>query len=348
MTHDLSHPSLHPAGEQPPVEGKGPPQGVSLDSFTGPVHVEWDTGAALTPLGQLPFFIDFLKAGGLFDAFVADCPLHYTSPNAPKKRDVLGTAMLSMLSGHKRYAHIAALRCDSVLPELLGMNKIVSEDAVRRAFAAIDEDEGAAWLRRHLDYCTSPLLAEPWILDIDTTVKPLYGHQEGAVAGLHRAAYRLRRLQQGAQIGAPRLVYGGGHGDDEEVGLAKDLEIISVTHRRTAQFVGAKFARAVVMGFKFRNPLPRNIEPDHWKTGSREGNGYRQSNVTEADDRDARNVQNELACNDAAQGAPSQPPVPSPSPLRSGAVSPVLKARQTMAAWLFYHAIFGWTTREGR
>jgi len=47
--------------------------------------------------------------------------------------------MLSMLSGHKRYAHIAALRCDSVLPELLGMNKIVSEDAVRRAFAAIDE-----------------------------------------------------------------------------------------------------------------------------------------------------------------------------------------------------------------
>jgi len=66
------------------------------------------------------------------------------------------------------------------------MNKIVSEDAVRRAFAAIDEDEGAVWLRRHLDYCTAPLLAEPWILDIDTTVKPLYGHQEGAVVGLLR------------------------------------------------------------------------------------------------------------------------------------------------------------------
>ena len=183
MTHELSNPSFHPAGEQPPVGGKGPPQGVILDSFSGPVLVEWDTEAALTPLGQLPFFIDFLKAAGLFDAFVADCPLRYTSPNAPKKRDVLGTAMLSMLSGHKRYAHIAALRCDSVLPELLGMNKIVSEDAVRRAFAAIDEDDGAVWLRRHLDYCTAPLLAEPWILDIDTTVKPLYGHQEGAVIG---------------------------------------------------------------------------------------------------------------------------------------------------------------------
>jgi hypothetical protein len=183
MLQDLSAPSFHPTGEQPPVEDTSAPQGVSLDSFSGPVRVEWDTGAPLTPLGQLPFFIDFLKVAGLFDAFVADCPLHYTSPNAPKKRDVLGTAMLSILSGHKRYAHIAALRCDSVLPELLGMNKIVSEDAVRRAFAAIGEDEGTAWLRRHLDYCTASLLAEPWILDIDTTVKPLYGHQEGAVIG---------------------------------------------------------------------------------------------------------------------------------------------------------------------
>jgi len=52
MTHDLFYPSLHPAGEQPPVEGKGPLQGVSLDSFAGPVHVEWDTEAALTPLGS--------------------------------------------------------------------------------------------------------------------------------------------------------------------------------------------------------------------------------------------------------------------------------------------------------
>src|ERR1019366_9275632 len=36
MTHELSNPSFHPAGEQPPVEGKGPPQGVILDSFSGP------------------------------------------------------------------------------------------------------------------------------------------------------------------------------------------------------------------------------------------------------------------------------------------------------------------------
>ena len=62
------------------------------------------------------------------------------------------------------------------------MNKIVSEDAVRRAFAGVDEDEGAVgWDGTRSSHVAA--LAEPWILDIDTTVKPLYGHQEGAVVG---------------------------------------------------------------------------------------------------------------------------------------------------------------------
>ena len=67
---------------------------------------------------------------------------------------------------------------------LLGMKKIVSEDAIRRAFKAIDETEGAAWLRQHLQYCVEPLLAEPWILDVDTTIKPLYGHEARGGPGL--------------------------------------------------------------------------------------------------------------------------------------------------------------------
>src|SRR5271155_5745913 len=76
---------------------------------------------------------------------------------------------------------MTALRCDPVNPPLLGMNEVVSEDAVRRGLDKIKEGAGLAWLQGHLDYTTRPLLSEPWILDIDTTVKPLYGHQEGAV-----------------------------------------------------------------------------------------------------------------------------------------------------------------------
>lgn len=54
---------------------------------------------------------------------------------------------------------------------------------MRRALAAIDETQGTTWLQRHLDYCTAPLFGEGWILDADTTIKPLYGRQEGAVLG---------------------------------------------------------------------------------------------------------------------------------------------------------------------
>ncbi|MGA9547896.1 MAG: transposase, partial [Rhodomicrobium sp.] len=183
MTHDLPRLPAHPAGEQPPIEQDAALAPATLDTWAGPVRVEWDPTAPLTPHGQLPFFIEYLKVAGLFDALVADCPLAYTSPNAPEKRDVLGTTMFSVLAGHKRYAHITALRGDGVLPELLGMKKIVSEDAVRRGFKAIGEIEGREWLQHHLDYCPAPLLSEPWILDADSTVKLLYGHQEGAVLG---------------------------------------------------------------------------------------------------------------------------------------------------------------------
>jgi hypothetical protein len=172
----------HLAGEQSQVVAQAPPS-AEVDSWAGPVTVEWDRSAPTTAYGQLPFFIDFLKTGGLFDAFVADCPLAYVSGNAPKTRDVLGTTMLSMLAGHRRYAHISALRFDGVLPQLLGMTKIVSEDSVRRGLKRIDAEAGASWARGHLMSCLEPILDEPWILDADTTIKPIYGHQEGAEVG---------------------------------------------------------------------------------------------------------------------------------------------------------------------
>jgi len=155
---------------------------VAVETFAGRIHVEWAPDAAVTPMGQLPFFIEFLKVSGLYDAFIADCPLRYASPNAPDVRDVLGTLLLSILSGHKRYAHITNIRSDRVNPELLGMNVVASEDSVRRALAGMDETEAVNWLDRHLGHSTLPVLSlGPWILDTDNTVKPLYGKQEGAV-----------------------------------------------------------------------------------------------------------------------------------------------------------------------
>jgi hypothetical protein len=101
--------------------------------------VRWDAGAAATPHGQLLFFAEFLAATGVFDRWVAECPLSYLSGNAPDKRDVLGSLMLGLLAGHRRYAHITALRGDAVAAQALGMNKVVSEDALRRPLERIED-----------------------------------------------------------------------------------------------------------------------------------------------------------------------------------------------------------------
>ena len=161
-----------------------PSQRVGIDTYAGKVHIEWDPQAAVTPLGQLPFFISFLKVSGLYDDFVATCPLSYTSPNAPSKNDVLGTLLMSILAGHHRYSHITSIRFDSVNPGLLGMKKVISEDATRRALKSLDEQAGVAWLDGQLHNSTQAALSfGHWVLDTDTTVKCLYGKQEGAVVG---------------------------------------------------------------------------------------------------------------------------------------------------------------------
>jgi DDE family transposase len=174
--------SVHLSGEAA-NEGLTVPGPSAVDTFGGKVFVRWDPDASVTGFGPAAYFIEFLKANGLWERWVQDCPLHYTSPNAPPKEDILGTVMLSVVAGHKRYAHITTVRSDSVLPQLLGMQRVRSEDAVRRAFQHGGEEPYTVWTRKHLAATYEPLLSEPWILDMDATVKPLYGHQEQAVLG---------------------------------------------------------------------------------------------------------------------------------------------------------------------
>jgi hypothetical protein len=128
---------LHPEGEPSATALAAqavldPP--VPVDTLGRRFHVEWDPHAAVTPLGRLVFFAQFLAAGGLYADWVSRCPLRYASPNAPTIADILGTRALATLGGAWRYAHVTALRGDSVNPPGLGMEKVVSEDSLRRAF----------------------------------------------------------------------------------------------------------------------------------------------------------------------------------------------------------------------
>jgi hypothetical protein len=175
--------TIHPEGEEKNLTHTKIASAIEVETFDGKVHIEWDPDAAVTPMGQLPFFIEFLKLGHRLAPWVDDCPLEYMSNNAPTKLDLLGSLLLSILSGHNRYSHISTLLGDKVNPKFLGMNKVVSDDSARRGIKKIEEAQGIAWLQKHLNLCYAPLLQTPWILDADVTIKPLYGHQEGAKKG---------------------------------------------------------------------------------------------------------------------------------------------------------------------
>ena len=88
-------------------------------------------------------------------------PLSYSRPNAPSKAEVLGTWLLAILSGHKRYSHVTAIRCDGVNLGWLGMGKVISEAALRNALKRLPEAEGTTWLDAHLSDHMSRLLDAP-------------------------------------------------------------------------------------------------------------------------------------------------------------------------------------------
>jgi hypothetical protein len=174
--------SPHPAGET-----KTPPQYPSgswpLDTPGGRFHAAWDDQSPVTREGQLIFFFQFLQAGGRWEEFLRECPLHYTGNRGSGADHIMGTLLLSVLSGHWRYAHINGVRGDSINPGLLGLRGTVSEDAVRLAMYRIEETAGLDWLSTQVLGCILPVLGLPWVLDIDVTVKPLYGCQQGAEVG---------------------------------------------------------------------------------------------------------------------------------------------------------------------
>src|SRR5258708_700885 len=139
MSDEKAMVKAHPGGEGKSGGVEGSEHSGSVDTFAGKIQVKWIPEAAGSSLGLMPYVIEVLQTSGRLDGWVEGCRLESTSPNAPEKRDVLGTILLSVLSGHWRYADISAIRGDGVNPTLLGMSKVASEDSVRRALLAMEE-----------------------------------------------------------------------------------------------------------------------------------------------------------------------------------------------------------------
>ncbi len=162
---------LHPAGEAI----------FSFPTYGGNVRL-CPTDDALTPFGGLVPWAAFQKQCGLLEALAATCPVVRTSPNAAPVYDVLTSFGLTVLCDGRRFVHVQRLREDPTLSELFGLERVVSDDTLRRFVASVPEAAGAQWVAQVAQRLWGAL-PQKLILDWDSTVQTKYGRQEGAAVG---------------------------------------------------------------------------------------------------------------------------------------------------------------------
>ena len=157
--------------------------GRTISTLGGDYTLKWDDETQMSVNAHAALLSQFAKAGGFFVRLVETCPMRLKSNNAPDVRDLVATVMVSMINGATRFRHIDRLHGDTATAGLFGVMRFMSCDSVRRDFASIPEDKALPWAWRENLHLLQDVIAEDCVLDLDPTVKPLYGHQEGAEFG---------------------------------------------------------------------------------------------------------------------------------------------------------------------
>ena len=154
-----------------------------IETLGGDYALKWDDETQMSVNAHAALLSQFAKAGGFFDRLVETCPMRLTSNNAPDVRDLIATVMVSMVNGATRFRHFDRLHGDTATAELFGVRRFMSCDSVRRNFASIPDGQALPWAWRENLRLLQDVVAEDYVADLDPTVKPLYGHQEGAEFG---------------------------------------------------------------------------------------------------------------------------------------------------------------------
>ena len=176
---------------------------MSVEAIGARIQVRWNQHEAATPFGQMAYFAEFLNLTGLYRRWIESCPLRYASPNGSKIADVLGTLFLSVLSGHWRYAHIAALRAKVATRPDASCDKA-------EAHVAITLNDGRR-LERHVPHATGSLEKPMTDADIEKKFHELAASTCSAshAREVIDIAWSLERLNDAAkfvQAAAPETV----------------------------------------------------------------------------------------------------------------------------------------------
>ncbi len=153
----------------------------TFDTYCGKVVIE-ASDEDMTPFGGIVPFAAFLKKSGILDTLSDTCPVVRTSNNASPVRDVVASLMLTSLCDGSRFSHVERLRHDPAIPQLFGLEKVVSSDTIVRFLNSLPDMEAREWMAHASRHVWSALPLR-FILDWDSTVLTRYGEQEAAKVG---------------------------------------------------------------------------------------------------------------------------------------------------------------------
>jgi hypothetical protein len=164
-------------------------------------------GELASGYGGIIFLMSMLERSGEWATFLKGAPLAGQGNSATTTADLLKTLLACVLAGGNRFRHAEHLKRDRLLAQLLGA-KLCGEDALCRGLGRMSRNGGGDWANKHLLTMNIALLKETryWVMDLDTTIKTLYGHQEGAELGYnpHKRGHRGHAIHT-VSIGGARL-----------------------------------------------------------------------------------------------------------------------------------------------
>src|SRR3982751_1524690 len=93
-----------------------------------------ETQRAVTPLGGVVVFVEYLNRIGLTGELRRHMPVRYRSRNQIDPSITLVCFLVSVLAGARRFAHAAWLRGDKALHAVLGVERFPTDDTICNLF----------------------------------------------------------------------------------------------------------------------------------------------------------------------------------------------------------------------
>ena len=144
-----------------------------------------ETQRAVTPLGGVVVFVEYLNRIGLAVEFRRHMPVRYRSRNQIDPSTTLVCFLVSVLAGARRFAHAAWLRGDKALHAVLGVDRFPTDDTICNLFRRFSMGHVQRLFEplKCWELGRLPQRREGYSLDLDSTVFERYGEQEGSLKG---------------------------------------------------------------------------------------------------------------------------------------------------------------------